>query len=49
MKKEYTTPLCRMVPLRPHILNNSSPGNEYYDNQGKIRFRQREINAEDAD
>ena len=49
MKKKYTTPLCRMVPLRPHILNNPSPGNEYYDNQGKIRFRKEEINAGYAD
>ena len=48
MKKKYLTPTSATISIpttRLLMLSN----NEYYDNQGKIRYNSSEVAAEDAD
>ena len=48
MKKKYITPACTAISIRTASLLSGS-GNEYYDNQGKIRFSSTEVDASEAD
>ena len=48
MKKKYTTPANTAISIRTASLLSGS-GNEYYDNQGKIRFSSTEVEASEAD
>ena len=48
MKKKYLTPTSTTISIsttRLLMLSN----NEYYDNQGKIRYSSSKVDAEDAD
>ena len=48
MKKKYLTPTCVTISIpatRLLMLSN----NEYYENQGKIRYSSSEVDANDAD
>ena len=48
MKKKYLTPTCVTINIpttRLLMLSN----NEYYYNQGKIRYSSSEVDANDAD
>ncbi len=48
MKKKYLTPACSTISIpATHLLMQSN--NEYYDNQGKIRYSSSEVDADDAD
>ena len=49
MKKQYTTPLVKVVKVHTHTLLAGSPENRYYNNQGDIRFSATEVSAENAD
>lgn len=48
MKKKYLTPACKAISLHTTRLLMQS-NNEYYDNQGKIRYSGTEVDAGDAD
>ena len=48
MKKKYLTPTSTTISISAtHLLMQSN--NEYYENQGKIRYSSSEVGAEDAD
>ncbi|MBR2154636.1 MAG: hypothetical protein IJ901_08505 [Bacteroidaceae bacterium] len=48
MKKKYLTPTSTTISISAtHLLMQSN--NEYYNNQGKIRYSSSEVAAEDAD
>lgn len=48
MKKKYLTPTSTTISISAtHLLMLSK--NEYYDNQGKIRYSSSKVDAEDAD
>ena len=48
MKKKYLTPACSTISIpTTHLLMQSN--NEYYENQGKIRYSSSEVDADDAD
>lgn len=48
MKKKYIIPACTAISIRTASLLSGS-GNEYGDNQGKIRFSSTEVDASEAD
>ena len=48
MKKKYLTPASKAISLHTTRLLMQS-NNEYYGNQGKIRYSSSEVAAEDAD
>ena len=48
MKKKYLTPTSTTISIpTKHLLMLSN--NEYYDNQGKIQYSDKEVAAEDSD
>lgn len=48
MKRKYITPASTAISLHTTRLLMLS-NNEYYENQGKIRYSSSEVAAEDAD
>ena len=48
MKKKYTTPASAAISIRTASLLSGS-GNEYGNNDGRIRFSSTEVDASEAD
>ena len=48
MKKKYTTPASTAISIRTASLLSGS-GNEYGNNDGRIRFSSTEVDASEAD
>jgi hypothetical protein len=49
MKKQYITPASKVVRVHTRTILAGSPANQYYDNQGDIRYSATEVGAEYAD
>ena len=48
MKKKYIIPACAAISIRTASLLSGS-GNEYGNNDGRIRFSSTEVDASEAD